>query len=228
MTSYKPSVASKMLPEMKKIYQVFGLLATHMVVLVRKSFSLDFVTSCKDKIDIDLRRQTLEKSMHQREQTSADNMWDAVNGIYGKSIDNAGIDPTSADGDDEGEMDPNDAAANAEQTHGTASDEAHTTKQQSKSKKIRKKEMHVNISSDVRTLGDSKLTSRDIIRKRDALARVQKVKSKLRQAIMNTMSEMKNQEKNTMVGSEAAFCAAPWHRHTRNCSNSLNLQYENI
>ena len=52
MSSYKPSVASKMLPEMKMIYQVFGLLATHMIVLERITFTLDFVTSCEDKIDV--------------------------------------------------------------------------------------------------------------------------------------------------------------------------------
>ena len=225
MNSYKPSVASKMLPEMKLIYQVFGLLNTHIILLERTKFYLDFVTSCKDEIDIDLRRETLEKSMHEREQTSADNMFDAVNNVYIESIDNAGIDPTLADGDDEGEMDPVDAAANSEETRPMA-DNAPTTKGKSKSKKIRKKEMHVNISSDVRTLGDSKLVSRDIIRKRAARARVQKVKSNLREAIMNSISEMKSREENTSVGSEMSIGVSPWHWHTRNSPNSLDLRYE--
>ena len=74
INSYKPSVASKMLPEMKLIYQVFCLLSTHIVLSTRVSFELDFVTSCEDKIDIDLRRKALEDSMKERDQTSANNI----------------------------------------------------------------------------------------------------------------------------------------------------------
>ena len=213
-----------MLPEMKMIYQVFGLLATHMIMLERTTFTLDFVTSCEDKIDIDLRRDNLEKSMNQREQTSADDMWETVNDVYSESIDNAGIDPTSADGDDEGEMDPLDRDAETPPTLGDAAVDA--KKRKSKSRKIRKKEMHINISSDVRTLGDTKLSSRDILRKRDALARVQKVKTNLREAIMNSISEMKSREKDNSVGSEMPICGSSWYWHTRNSTNAIDLRYE--
>ena len=212
-----------MLPEMKLIYQVFCLLSTHIVLSTRVSFELDFVTSCENKIDIDLRRKALEDSMKERDQTSANNIWDSVNDVYGESIDNAGIDPTAADGDDEGELDPNRGSDVVTEQEMNATNDARKSSK-AKTQRIRKKELHVHISKNVEAMGITKLASTDIIHKRAELARVRSIKSNLRQAIMHSISGMKRREKDVRVGSENGTTAGPWERQTRNRTNVLGLK----
>ena len=117
--NYRSSVGSRMTPEMKLIYQVFGLLNTHQYSNERRGgpdcskhgFAVDFVLSIKDDIDIDLRREVLERDMSESlNVTTASEIVGILDEVYDESMDSAGINPTATDDDNEGELNSEEAA----------------------------------------------------------------------------------------------------------------------
>ena len=52
-----------MTPEKKYIYQIFILLDTHRIRDGRHTFPVDYILSVADKIDVELKREALERCM---------------------------------------------------------------------------------------------------------------------------------------------------------------------
>jgi len=68
------------------------------------------VLSIKDCLDVDLKRPELAQAMSGSLRTSADDILATLEDIYNESIYAVGIDPTAKDGDDEGELEKEQAA----------------------------------------------------------------------------------------------------------------------
>ena len=95
---YNDHIESMMTPERKLVFQIFCLLKTHLFDVARNSFHLDYVLSIKDRLSVDLTRETLERSMNNSLVTSADGILSTLNQVFGKKKDLAGID-TIGDGE---------------------------------------------------------------------------------------------------------------------------------
>ena len=59
---YTKHVPSMMTPERRLLFQAFCLLKTHIVDPTRKIFNMDYVLSIKNKLSVDLARETLERA----------------------------------------------------------------------------------------------------------------------------------------------------------------------
>ena len=230
---YRCSVGSRMTPEMKLIYQVFGLLNTHVQSDERTGgpdgsqfgFGVDFVLSVKDQIDIDLRREVLERDMSETlEVTSAKEIIGILDEVYGESIDSAGISPTATDGDDEGELNSEEAAevAAVEAAEAAADERTREARRPAPKKNIKKKEMHRLISDNPWSIGKAKLRKKDVVARRLELDSIRHIRSKLRRAIINNIAGAGNKSTNSPVGSEQDVRTGVWQRRTKRV-NTLGI-----
>ena len=93
--TYKPHAPSCMTPERMLIYEVFKLSDTHNSDASRTDFEEKYVTSIKDMISTDLRREVLENSMKVSEEMSSDEVLTSLSMVLGTPDGAAaGIDPS--------------------------------------------------------------------------------------------------------------------------------------
>ena len=88
----RKNVAPKMTPEKQLCYEIFLLLKTHVHDESREKFERTYITSIQEKISVDLRRNVLERSMHEAPQSPADDILRSLNKVYNDSIRQAGVD----------------------------------------------------------------------------------------------------------------------------------------
>ena len=81
-----------MTPEKQLCYEIFLLLKTHVHDESREKFERTYITSIQEKISVDLRRNVLERSMHEAPQSPADDILRSLNKVYNDSIRQAGVD----------------------------------------------------------------------------------------------------------------------------------------
>ena len=82
-----------MTPEKKYIYQLFILLNTHQLCDQRSTFPINYVLSVADKIDVELKRASVERSMKENQKTSVDGILAYIN-EFATEVGVDGIDPT--------------------------------------------------------------------------------------------------------------------------------------
>ena len=199
------------------LYQVICLLCTHVANCNRNRFEVGYASSVKDKIDVELRRESLERVMREAQTTSADNILASLNTLYKESVVNIGIDPI-AEGE-EGEMDPSDVEDVERDTSGKKDNQSslfHTKT------KVSMKTMHVNISDDIFALGRAKLAGKDVITIRGDADRVRNRKADVRKAIMNTMALSESNCAPISVGVELDVIPR-WQLFSRRMRSRLNL-----
>ena len=76
-----------MTPEKKLIYQIFHLLWTHEIDPERTNFTKTYISSIRDKISVELRRDVLKRSMKGAPTTSANDILTTLSLVYQESID---------------------------------------------------------------------------------------------------------------------------------------------
>ena len=91
--SYASPVAPDMMSEQKLIYQVFGLLNTHIASSRRTQFKMTNDFSIRRRITVDTRRKVLESSMHDSPATTSNNILTSLNLILNNAP-TTGFDPT--------------------------------------------------------------------------------------------------------------------------------------
>ena len=76
--TYRKNVAPCMLPEKQLLYEVFKLLRTHIADKTRIKFTKTWVSSVSNDLTTKLRREVLERSMHESPATSADEILEDI------------------------------------------------------------------------------------------------------------------------------------------------------
>ena len=155
-------------------------------------------------------------------QTSADDNLASLEEVYNESIFSAGIDPTQKDGDDEGELEKDEAAKVEQDKRATDNDEYGT--RPAGRKRIRKKEMHKLISDDLWAIGKEKMQKKDILALRGEMQRNRNLRVKLRKAIMSSIAGANERGGDDSVGMELDVSTS-WRRRTRKIKNNLGLVY---
>ncbi len=89
---YNNHVESMMTPERKLVYQFFCLLNTHICDPTRMFFHIDYVLSIKDRLSINLTRETFKRSMKEPPATSANGILSTLNQIFDKKVGSTRID----------------------------------------------------------------------------------------------------------------------------------------
>ena len=102
-TAYKQHISPKMTSEKKHIYQVFILLSTHKICENRTTFSIDYILSVEDKINVELKKKALERCMKENQTTSADDILAFVN-EYSSEVGVDAIDPSEEEASEEGTL----------------------------------------------------------------------------------------------------------------------------
>ena len=207
---YSSTVPPCMTPEKKLVYQVFGLLNTHVVNAERTSFSKTFVSSVKDQISVDLKREVLERSMSAAPATSADSILATLNQVYQETID-GGVQVGA-----EEELDEADLAQ-------VTSDDVADEPAGQEAGRVTKKKMHDLIGKDLFALGKVELGKKDIAAIRADLHRRRMEKSKIRECIIGHIDSQR-------LGNEVKLhpdidYRPSWQRKIRNCENNLGLTY---
>lgn len=140
-----------MTPEKKYVYKVLVLLDTHLMLENRKTITMTHVKNVESKVDVELKRKTLENRMKVREKGTVDE----ILGCIEELADDPGVD--AVDPAEEGILIENleeeeEAAAEEE-----ARQEELLSKRRRKKKtfnsRVANKEMHPNMTEDVWVLG---------------------------------------------------------------------------
>jgi hypothetical protein len=136
-----------MTPEKKYVYKVLVLLDTHLMIENRKTITMTHVKNVESKVDVELKRKTLENRMKVREKGTVDE----ILGCIEELSDDPGVD--AVDPAEEGILIENleeeeEAAAEEE-----ARQEELVSKRRRKKKtfnsRVANKEMHPNMTEDV-------------------------------------------------------------------------------
>ena len=212
---YNGNIASMMTPERRLVFQIFCLLNTHLVDAARNSFHLDYVLSIKDRLSVDLTRETLERSMKDAPATSADGILSTLNQVFGKKTGLAGID---AIGD--GELNPDDLPTIEEEDESGEIDlENNTTRERDT---LTKRKLNDHIFYDPWEKGRVLFSKKDVVRLRDSAASRRKKKSQIRDCIINAINADCENKTSISVGVEMPGRPC-WQRHIR--AGPCNLQF---
>ena len=167
-----------MTPERQFIYEIFKLLNTHQPDPKRIEFSKNYISSVKDEITTELRREVLESRMKDGPTTSCDDILATLSEVYEKTIDaetpdTAGEELSRDELSEEAPIEAEPESNNIQQQWG----------------KLKKKIMHDLIGDDLWTLGREKWEERDILRLRDEAKRLLVKKARVRRCIINGVAE---------------------------------------
>jgi hypothetical protein len=214
---YNDNIGSKMTPERQLVFQMFSLLDTHLVDAKRNSFHLDYVLTIKDRLSVDLTRETLERSMKEAPSTSADGILSTLNQVFGKQIRLAGID---AIGD--GELNPDELPTIAEEDE-SREEEADLENNTSRERDtLTKRKMNDHIFDDPWEKGRVMFAKKDVMRLRDSAATRRKKKSQIRECIINAINADCETKTSVSVGVEMPGRPC-WQRHIR--ARPCNLKF---
>ena len=191
---YTKSVPPSMTPEKKLLYQVIAKLNTHIVDPRRTKFDKTYVMSVKDALTINLKRTVLENSMKYAPPTSADDILKSVTSVMEEEL-TAGIDPV-----EEGELEQHELENIMGNNELATIDEESALPDTRQS--FSKKTMHDLFFENPWEIGRGKFAEKDVLRLRDEKVRRLTVKCKVRQCILNDLSELANSAKEIVVGTE--------------------------
>jgi hypothetical protein len=204
-----------MTPEKKMIYEVFRLLGTHVEDISRSSFPINFVTSIKDKITTDLRRDALERCMKEGPKTSADDILKSLNQVYEESIQKIGLNVVD-DVEEDGELDAGDAFEYEE--------EVATPQRQSTARtKVTKRTMHKDMFKDPWKLGRESFYKKYVLGIRAEGVRRRERKSQVRKCILNGIHASMTGVSQLVYGDHEEV-VPDWQEFTRSRPNNLGLE----
>ena len=204
-----------MTPERKLVFQIFCLLETHLVDAARTSFHLEYVLSVKDRLSVDLTRETLERSMKESPSTSADGILSTLNQVFNKTTSLAGIDAIA-----DGELNPDDLPTTIAEASELQEQEAEA--ENNGRDTVTNRKLHDNIFDDPWEKGHAKFAKKDVIRLRDSSAKRRKKKTQIRECIINAISADSENKSAVSVGTEMGGRPC-WQRHIR--ARDCNLQF---
>ena len=213
--TYTPHAPSYMTPERMLIYEVFKLLNTHHYNASRKDFEEKYVTSIKNDISTDLRREVLENSMNVSEETTSDEVLTSLSMVLGSSDGAvAGIDPSE-------EMEVDETSATISERVTVDEDEYRPPTVTSNKKEKRK---HLNISDDPWSSGSKHLAKTDVLYDRGEVVRRMGKKIRIRKCILRGIEDMLAKEAVIDVGTEFDCEKNECNKYTRSRANNVNLK----
>ena len=178
------------------------------------------VKNVESKVDVELKRKTLENRMKVREKGTVDE----ILGCIEELADDPGVD--AVDPAEEGTFIENieeeeEAAAEEE-----ARQEELLSKRRSKKKsfnsRVANKEMHPNMTEDVWVLGKKKQLKADVLLVRSASEDVARKRRNLRKAIVRNIKERNENTRQCYVGIEIDGLP-PWQLFFRSKKNNIKL-----
>ena len=231
--TYTSSVAPSMAPERKLIYEVFGLLQTHMSSVRRTKFKKTYVTSIRKQISVDICRTVLESSMHESPATTADDILTSLNLVLNNAK-TTGVDPTEeldvADINEVNAMKEFDNFVEEEELPTVLAPEDSTADGENEDnclpdsvEAFTKKKIHEYMLKDPWQIGHEKLKTMDVLFTWAERARRLEKKSRIRKCILNGIKDLVDQVTKIEVGQELDginHC----HQYTRGRRKKLNLK----
>ena len=199
---YQSSVPPTMTREKRLIYEVFLLLKTHVVDRRRNDYPINYVTSVKDKISVELRRKVLEDAIAANPPTSADDILKSLAQVYEESIQREVDEQDTEEGNDV-------TTASLKSTH-------------TSSRKIKKRTKHPKMHEDIFAAGRELLIKKDHLAVRSNAQRRRAKKGALRRCILNSITDRQRRVVIAAVGMEVATRPA-WQQRLRSCENNLKL-----
>ena len=214
-STYKEHVSPVMTPEKKYIYQIFILLNTHKLCDNRKTFPIDYILSVEDKINVELKRKTLERRMKENQMTSADEILAFIN-EYASEVGVDAIDPSEEAASEEGMLEKEVTLEEEEQTLG-----ANMSKEKLTLPKMKLPlETFVYMKDNPWQLGLAKQRESDVLKVRLAVKKNAEKKKELRQAIVQKLVVQKSSSDGCKVGMECNY-VPEWQQYVRRRSNNL-------
>ena len=208
----RKNVAPGMVPEKRLCYEIFRLLKTHVEDVTRVQFTKTYITSIKEDISVELRRDVLERSMHEAPSSPADDILKSLNQVYNESITKAGAgiaNEEKEEGDEDGaEERVVDAIAK-----GSAG----------KTGKVTKKTMHKDILVEPWTEGRVEFAKKDVIKIRAEGDRRRKKKSEMRKWILSSIDRDKGTMEDIGDDVDEVLELPHWQEYTRRVPNNLGL-----
>ena len=214
---YNNHVQSMMTPERKLVYQIFCLLNTHICDPTRMFFHIDYVLSIKDRLSINLTRDTFERSMKQSPATSADGILSTLNQVFDKKGGSAGIDALG-----DGELNPDEVPTVEERndpSEDAANLENNTTPERDR---VIHRKLNDHMLDDPWKKGRDLFSKKDVVRIRDAATSRRKTKSQIRECIINAINADYQAKISVSVGVEMQGRPC-WQKQIR--AGPCNLQF---